>query len=169
MGGPSDDVHSQGMRVTLQLDAIDWKILSHLQADGRITNVELAKRVGMSPPPCLRRVRALEEAGLVTAYRALLDPKRLGFDVLAFAFVGLGSQAESDLMQFEARVRDWPIVRECMMLSGEVDFLLKCVAKDLASFQHFIINDLTRAANVAHVKTTLAIRVSKDEALVPLT
>lgn len=151
-----------------ELDAIDWNILAHLQADGRMTNVELARRVGMSPPPCLRRVRALEEAGIIKAYRALLDEKQLGFDVLAFAFVGLKSQAEHDLMQFEAQVRDWPVVRECTMLSGEVDFLLKCVARDLASFQAFIIDDLTRAANVANVKTTLAIRVSKSEALVPL-
>lgn len=151
-----------------RLDEIDWKILAELQADGRMTNVELARRVGISAPPCLRRVRALEEAGLIKGYRALLDEKELGYDVVAFAMVGLASQAEADLKAFEARVRGWDIVRECIMLSGEADFLLKCVAHDLRSFHAFIIDELTAAPNVEHVKTMLTIRVSKSKALVPL-
>lgn len=151
-----------------QLDAIDWKILALLQSEGRMTNVELARRVGISPPPCLRRVRGLEEAGLITGYRALLDIKRLGCEVLALAMVGLHSQADHDLKAFEAQVQAWSVVRECIMLSGEADFILKCVAHDLSSFQNFIINDLTRTPNVAHVKTMLAIRVTKDEAMMPI-
>ena len=152
---------------TRKLDAIDLRILSELQADGRITNVELARRVGISAPPCLRRVRALEEGGIITGYRALVDEKALGFDVTMFAMVGLSSQAEADLSAFAARVRDWAIVRECYMLSGEADFILKCVAPTLRSFQAFV-EELTAASHVASVKTSLTIRRVKDEALVPI-
>lgn len=154
--------------VSVRLDPTDWRILRELQADGRITNVELARRVGISAPPCLRRVRALEEAGIITRYCALIDAKKIGFDVTAFAMVGLQSQAEADLMAFEKLVAGWPIVRECTMLSGEVDFILKCTATDLAAFQEFIINDLTAAPNVDSVKTALSIRSSKYEPGVPI-
>ena len=149
--------------VNVRLDKTDWHILAELQADGRITNVELAQRVGLSAPPCLRRVRALEEAGIIEGYCALIDEKKIGFDVTAFAMVGLHSQAEADLVAFEERVRTWPIVRECFMLSGEIDFVLKCVARDLATFQQFIIQELTASPNVDSVKTSLAIRRSKFE------
>ena len=150
------------------LDQTDWKILRELQADGRITNVALAERVGISAPPCLRRVRALEAAGIIGGYCALIDEKRVGFDVTAFAMVGLHSQAEADLVAFEERVRSWPIVRECYMLSREIDFILKCVTPDLAAFQDFIINELTAAPNVDSVKTSLSIRRSKREPGVPI-
>jgi DNA-binding Lrp family transcriptional regulator len=150
-----------------QLDAIDWKILAELQKNGRITNVELSRRVGISAPPCLRRMRALEEAGIIRGYRALLDEKRLGYDITVFAMVHLVSQAEADLAAFEERVRNWPLVRECWMLSGEVDFILKCVAPDLNTFQGFVA-ELTAAPNVRNVKTALTLRRSKDEASVPL-
>ena len=128
-----------------------------------MTNVELARRVGISAPPCLRRVRALEEAGVIESYCALLDVKKLGHEILAFAMVGLHSQAEADLVAFEELVRSWPIVRECFMLSGEIDFILKCVSRDLEAFQNFVINELTAAENVASVKTSLSIRRSKFE------
>ncbi len=146
-----------------RLDAIDMKILAELQADGRITNVELAKRVGVSAPPCLRRVRALEAAGFITGYHALVDAAMMGFGVTVFAMVGLHSQAEADLRSFEAMVRGWPEVRECHMLNGEIDFILKCVAVDLASFQTFLTEKLTPAPNVANVKTSLMIRQSKNQ------
>ena len=155
--------------MAVKLDKTDWRILRELQAEGRITNVELASRVGISAPPCLRRMRALEKAGIITGYCALLDEKRLGFDVSAFAMVGLHSQAEADLVAFEERVRGWPIVRECHMLSGEIDFILKCVAPDLNAFQNFIIHELTAAPNVASVKTSLSIRRSKLEPGIPIT
>ena len=151
-----------------RLDVTDWRILRELQADGRITNVELAQRVGISAPPCLRRVRALEEAGIIKGFTALLDAKALGFDVTAFAMVGLHSQAEADLIAFEERARSSPIVRDCYMLSGEIDFVLKCVATDLSAFQDFIIHELTAAPNVASVKTSLVIRASKHATGVPI-
>lgn len=147
----------------VQLDKTDWNILRELQSNGRMTNVELARRVGISAPPCLRRVRALEEAGVIESYCALLDVKKLGHEILAFAMVGLHSQAEADLVAFEELVRSWPIVRECFMLSGEIDFILKCVSRDLEAFQNFVINELTAAENVASVKTSLSIRRSKFE------
>ena len=149
------------------LDEIDLKILSEIQADGRITNVELAKRVGISPPPCLRRVRTLEEEGYIQGYRGLLDPRRLGFDVTVFASVHLASQADADLRAFEEFVRAEPLVRECWMLSGEIDFVLKCVAPDLKTFQAFV-EKLTAARNVRNVKTSLTLRNSKDAAMVPM-
>ena len=114
----------------VKLDEIDRRILADLQEDGRMTNVELARRVGISAPPCLRRVRALEEAGFIRGYHADLNAEQLGFGVGVFAMVGLNSQAESDLVAFENRVKTWPLVRECHMLAGEVDFILKIVARD---------------------------------------
>jgi DNA-binding Lrp family transcriptional regulator len=150
-----------------KLDEIDRKILAELQADGRMTNVELAKRVGISAPPCLRRVRTLEEAGFIRGYHADVNPRELGFEVQVFAMVRLHSQAETDLSAFESRCRAWPLVRECHMLNGEIDFVLKCVAPDLSTFQAFLTGDLTAAANVASVKTSLVIRCAKDEPGVP--
>jgi DNA-binding Lrp family transcriptional regulator len=152
-----------------RLDAVDWRILKELQANGRISNVELARRVGMSPPPCLRRVRALEQAGILSGYFALVDEKSVGFEVIAFAMVGLHSQSEPDLRAFENLVLTWPLVRESYMLSGETDYILKCVAPDLSAFQEFVIGELTAAPNVASVKTTLAIRRAKFEPGVPIT
>ena len=150
-----------------KLDLIDRKILAELQADGRMTNVELARRVGISAPPCLRRVRTLEEAGFIRGYHADVDARKLGFEVQVFAMVGLQSQAESDLSAFEARCRAWPLVRECHMLNGEVDFVLKCVAPDLSTFQRFLTEELTAADNVVSVKTSLVIRGAKDDPGVP--
>jgi DNA-binding Lrp family transcriptional regulator len=150
-----------------KLDPIDRKILAELQADGRMTNVELSRRVGISAPPCLRRVRTLEESGLIRGYHAKVDSRALGFEVMVFAMVGLQKQAEADLVAFEERCRAWPLVRECHMLNGEIDFLLKCVAPDLSTFQSFLTGHLTAAPNVASVKTSLVIRPSKDEPGVP--
>jgi DNA-binding Lrp family transcriptional regulator len=151
----------------MKLDQIDRNILAQLQEDGRMTNVELARRVGISAPPCLRRVRTLEEAGYIRGYHADIDPRELGFEVQVFAMVRLHSQAEADLSAFEQRCRDWPLVRECHMLNGEIDFILKCVAPDLSSFQSFLTEGLTSAENVASVKTSLVIRCAKDAPGVP--
>ncbi len=150
-----------------KLDEIDRMILAELQADGRMTNVELAKRVGISAPPCLRRVRTLEEQGYIRGYHADVDARELGFEVQVFAMVGLQSQAEVDLSAFEARCQEWPLVRECHMLNGEVDFILKCVAPDLRTFQRFLTEDLLKAPNVSSVKTSLVIRGAKDQPGVP--
>ena len=152
---------------TSRLDEIDRKILAELQADGRMTNVELAKRVGISAPPCLRRVRTLEESGYIRGYHADVDARELGFEVQVFAMVGLQSQAEADLTKFEALCNAWPLVRECHMLNGEVDVILKCVAPDLSTFQNFLTEQLTAADNVISVKTSLVIRGAKDDPGVP--
>lgn len=152
----------------VKLDAIDRSILAALQADGRMTNLELARKVGLSPPPCLRRVRALEAAQIIEGYSARLNARALGFEITVFALVGLHSQAETDLRAFETLVAGWPLVRECHMLNGEIDFILKCVAPDLSAFQHFLTGQLTPAPNVASVKTSLTIRTSKAEPGVPV-
>jgi len=152
----------------VKLDRIDRRILADLQADGRMTNVELARRAGISAPPCLRRVRALEEAGYVKGYHAEIDPAALGFNVTVFAHVGLSSQAEADLRAFEVLVIGWPEVRECHMLAGETDFLLKVVAHDWDDYQRFLTTRLTAAPNISHVKSALAIRTSKLQPGVPI-
>ena len=156
------------MKAGVELDATDWKILRELQGNGRITNVELAGKVGLSPPPCLRRVQALERAGLVSGYRAVLDARALGFDIAMFVFVGLERQSDTELRAFAALVDGWPLVREAYAVSGEADFLLKCVGADLTALQDFIIRDLTAAANVENVKTTLILRVAKYQPGVPI-
>ena len=152
----------------VKLDRIDRRILADLQEDGRMTNVELAKRAGISAPPCLRRVRALEEAGFVRGYHADLDPSSLGYNVTVFAHVGLNSQAEADLTAFEELVQGWPEVRECHMLAGETDFLLKIVENDWDSYQKFLTTHLTSAPNVAHVKSSMTIRSAKNKPGVPI-
>ncbi|MBM3600096.1 MAG: Lrp/AsnC family transcriptional regulator [Alphaproteobacteria bacterium] len=152
----------------VKLDRIDRKILKDLQADGRITNVDLARHVGISAPPCLRRVRALEEAGFILGYHADVNAKLLGYEVTVFAHVGLASQAEADLKAFEELVGSWPQVRECHMLAGEADFLLRIVAENWDAYQRFLTTKLTAAKNVSHVKSALAIRSAKQLPGVPI-
>ena len=152
----------------VKLDRIDLRILRDLQENGRMTNVELAKRVGISPPPCLRRVRALEETDCIRGYHAEIDPEALGFNVTVFANVGLHSQAEADLVAFEQLVESWPEVRDCHMLAGETDFLLRIVAEDWDAYQRFLTTQLTAAPNVSVVKSALAIRTSKNLPGVPI-
>ena len=159
---------SSDQKLRVKLDEIDLKILHDLQADGRMTNVELARRVGISAPPCLRRVRALEEAGYIRGYHADLAPNSLGYNVTVFAQVGLHSQAEPDLVAFENLANSWQEVRECHMLAGETDFLLKIVAPDWEAYQGFVTEKLTAAPNVANVKSALTIRASKQVPGVPV-
>jgi DNA-binding Lrp family transcriptional regulator len=151
-----------------KLDRIDRRILRSLQEDGRMTNVELARRAEISAPPCLRRVRALEEAGYIRGYHADVNPEALGFGVTVYAQVGLSSQAESDLRAFEDLMQSWPEVRECHMLAGETDFLLRIVAVDWDAYQKFLTTRLTAAPNVSHVKSALAIRTCKSVPGVPI-
>jgi DNA-binding Lrp family transcriptional regulator len=150
------------------LDRIDRRLLAELQSEGRITNVDLARRVGLTAPPCLRRVRALEEEGVIRGYHADLNPSKLGFAITVFAMVSLKSQAEEDLRAFEDHIKKLAEVRECHMLNGEIDFILKIVSRDLQSFQEFLTSKLTSAPNVASVKTSLTIRTAKHEPGVPL-
>ena len=156
------------MAKKIKLDSVDRKILADLQDNGRMTNVELAARAGISAPPCLRRVRALEDAGVIRGYHADINGDALGYTVMIFAFVGLTSQAEIDLQDFEKMVGDWDMVRECHMLMGETDFLLKIVAYDWDDFQRFLTTKLTPAPNVSHVKTALSIRARKTQTGVPV-
>ncbi|MCS6920623.1 MAG: Lrp/AsnC family transcriptional regulator [Elioraea sp.] len=150
-----------------QLDQIDRRILAELQEDGRMTNVELARRVGISAPPCLRRVRRLEEAGVIRGYHADTDPALLGWQVMFFAIVGLESQKQSVLDAFEQMVGAWPEVRECHMIRGGGDFILKLVARDTAH-ENELTRRLTGAASVARVTTLQTIRTAKDAAGVPI-
>ena len=143
------------------LDQIDIKILRELQADGRITNVELAARVGISAPPCLRRVRRLEEAGIIEGYRALLNGPMLGLDLVAFCMIGLKHQSEANLKSFALATTSWPLVRQAWMVSGDSDFLLHCVAENLTLFQDFVIEILTANEQVDTVRTMLTIRQVK--------
>ena len=151
-----------------KLDRIDLRILADLQADGRMTNVELAERAGISAPPCLRRVRALEQAGFIKGYHAEINAEAMGFGVTVFAHVGLVSQAETDLKAFEELVAKWDEVRECHMLAGEADFLLKIVAETWDDYQKFLTTRLTSAPNVSHVKSMMVFRTAKQLPGVPI-
>ncbi len=149
------------------LDTIDRRILSELQDDGRMTNVELARRAGISAPPCLRRVRRLEEAGIIRGYHADTDPARLGWEIVFFAIVGLESQKEVVLSGFERMVAEWPEVRECHMIRGGGDFLLRLLARDTAH-ENALTQRLTGAAHVSRVQTLNTIRTSRSLSGVPL-
>jgi DNA-binding Lrp family transcriptional regulator len=149
------------------LDAVDNRILAELQADGRMTNVELARRAGISAPPCLRRVRRLEEAGIIRGYHADTDPQKLGWEVVFFAIVGLDSQKEAVLSAFEQLVAGWPEVRECHMIRGGGDFLLKLVARDTAH-ENLLTQRLTGSPTVGRVQTLQTIRTSRHLSGVPL-
>ena len=151
-----------------KLDDVDRQILHDLQADGRMTNVDLAERAGISAPPCLRRVRVLEKAGIIRGYHADIDPHALGFGVTVFASVSLKSQAEADLRAFHELIESWPMVRECHMLTGETDFLLKVVAADWDAYEKFLTTKLTAAPNVSTVKSALTIKTTKFQPGVPI-
>ncbi|CAN1540801.1 Lrp Transcriptional regulators [Rhabdaerophilaceae bacterium] len=154
------------MARSIQLDSLDWKILRELQADGALTNVELARRVGLTPPPCLRRVKALQDAGFIDGFRALLNTQALGYSVVCFAFVQLASQSGADLARFSERIAAWPQVRECWTVSGDIDFVMKCITTDLATFQAFV-SELTAEPNVRNVRTALTLSKVKDAGLLP--
>ncbi len=156
------------MPIRADLDDIDLRILRELQNEGRITNVELSERVGISAPPCLRRLRKLEEAGIIEGYRAMLNAPSLGYDLVAFCMVGLSQQSEVHLRAFAEQTQRWPIVRQAWMVSGDSDFLLHCVAADLTRFQDFVIEELTAADDVDTVRTVLTIRQVKNEGPVDL-
>lgn len=152
----------------VKLDRIDLRILRELQKDGRMTNVELAERVGISAPPCLRRVRALEEAGYIQGYHADIASEKLGFGVTVFTLVSLANHAESDLWNFAKMVDAWPEVRESYMMTGESDFLIKIVAESWESFQNFLTHKLAGAPNVVHVKSAPAMQRTKYDPGVPI-
>ncbi|MGH7003619.1 MAG: Lrp/AsnC family transcriptional regulator [Alphaproteobacteria bacterium] len=161
---PKDD---NGGQRRVKLDKVDRRILRDLQDNGRMTNVELAQRAQISAPPCLRRVRALEDAGVIKGYHAEIDAERLGYEVLFFALVGLDSQAEAVLTAFEAKMRDWSEVRECHMVRGAGDFLIKIVARNTAH-ENEITTKLTSSPHVVTVQTIQVIRTDKRLPGVPI-
>ena len=150
------------------LDTTDKKILRILQDDGRISNLDLSKKIGMSPPPTLRRVRDLEQNGYIDGFRANLNHSKLGFDLTSFIFIGLKNQNEEEINKFEKLVWGWEEVRECYMLNGDVDFILKCVAKNMNLFQEFLTNNVSSNDNIASIKTAFAIKPTKSLGNVPL-
>ncbi|MHB1305282.1 MAG: Lrp/AsnC family transcriptional regulator [Acidiphilium sp.] len=165
---PASTPSSPGRSAELShLDDIDRRILTELQENGRMTNVELASRAGISPPPCLRRVRRLEEAGLIRGYHAETDPQKLGWQIQFFAIVGLDSQRQSVLDAFETLVGSWEELRECHMIRGGNDFLLRFVARD-AAHENRLTEQLTGAPNVTRVQTLQTIRTSRVLAGVPI-
>ncbi len=150
-----------------EIDAIDRRIIIELQADGRMTNVELARRAGISAPPCLRRVRRLEETGIIRGYHAETDPQKLGFAITFFVIIGLDTQKDAALAAFERLVATWPEVRECHMIRGGGDFLIRLVARDTAE-ENELTRKLTEAPGVATVRSLQTIRTSRTVAGVPL-
>jgi DNA-binding Lrp family transcriptional regulator len=152
----------------VKLDRIDLRILRELQKDGRMTNVELAKHVGISAPPCLRRVRALEEAGYIRGYHADVAADKLGFGITVFTQVSLANHTENDLQNFSKLCDSWPQVRECYMMTGDADFLIKIVAEDWDAFQKFLTHQLAGAPNIAHYKSAPAMQRTKFDPGVPV-
>ncbi len=152
----------------IKLDRIDRQILRDLQDDGRMSNVNLAKRVGISAPPCLRRMRALEKAGYIKGYHADIDPSVMDYNVTVFAHVTLSNHAEHELKTFTALVDSWSRVRESHMMTGDTDLMLKVVAYDWDDYQKFLTNTLMANSNVANVRSNLSIRATKDLPGVPI-
>ena len=153
--------------VKKQIDSTDLKILRILQDEGRISNLDLAKKINMSPPPTLRRVRDLEQGGFIDEYRANINASKLGFDLTVWIFVSLKNQNEESLRQFEKLVWGWEQVRECYMLNGEVDFILKCISKNMEDFNNFLTNQVTSYENISSVKTAFAIKNTKSLEYIP--
>jgi len=152
----------------VKLDRIDLRILRELQKDGRMTNVDLAKHVGISAPPCLRRVRALEEAGYIRGYHADVAGEKLGYGITVFTLVSLTNHTENDLNNFAKLCEGWPHVRECYMMTGDSDFIIRIVAEDWEAFQNFLTHKLAAAPNVAHYKSAPAMQRTKYEPGVPI-
>ncbi|HWQ37284.1 MAG TPA: Lrp/AsnC family transcriptional regulator [Burkholderiales bacterium] len=152
----------------MALDATDWRILSLLQHDARMSNVALARAVGLSPSPCLARVRALERAGYIGRYVTLLDPHKVGLKVSVFIQVALEKQIEPALEVFEKAIRERPEVMECYLMTGEADYLLRVVVPDLQALEHFILNFLSRVPGVGNIKSSFALKQVKYQTALPL-
>ena len=153
----------------MPFDAIDLSILTELQRDAKLTNVELANRVGLSPSPCLTRVRALEASGVISTYVALLDPESVGATVSVFIQIALERQSEANLDAFEARVLEYPEVMECYLMSGDSDYLLRVLVRDTADFKDFILDRLSKVPGVANIRSSFALKQVKYSTELPLT
>ncbi|WP_282609978.1 Lrp/AsnC family transcriptional regulator [Pelagibius sp. Alg239-R121] len=150
------------------LDELDRKILSCLQENARISNAELAEMVGLSPSPCWRRVRALEDAGVVRKYAAIVEPKVIGLPVNVFVSVTLEKQVEDWLERFEAALQDRPEVMECYLMTGEFDYLLRVVVPDLQAYEKFVLEHLTRIQGISGIKSSFALKQVQYKTALPL-
>ena len=151
-----------------ELDRTDWRLLGLLQQDARVTNVELAETVGLSPSPCLNRVRALEESGYISRYVTLLDPQRVGLKVSVFIQVTLEKQIEPALEVFEKAIRERPEVMECYLMTGEADYLLRVLVPDLQALERFILQFLSRVPGVGNIKSSFSLKQVKYQTALPL-
>ena len=150
------------------LDAIDRKILRALQDDGKMSMGDLAEHVGLSPSPCARRVRLMEQAGVIKGYAAIVDQKKVGLPISAFASIKLERQREEDLDRFEDTVSRWPEVLDCYLMTGQRDYLMRVVAADLEAYERFIKDKLTRLDNIASIETSFALGQVKRSETVPI-
>lgn len=150
------------------LDPLDRAILGELQENARLSNVELARRVGLSPSPCLRRVRDLESSGVIREYTALLEPAAVGLGVSVFVQVTLERQVDEGLVRFESSIQERPEVMECYLMTGDSDYLLRVVVPDVPAFEHFLIDYLTRLPGVSGVKSSFALKEIKYRTALPL-
>jgi Lrp/AsnC family leucine-responsive transcriptional regulator len=151
------------------MDRYDRRILELLQEDGRLSNLELAERIGLSPSPCLRRVRALEEAGIIAGYRALLDAQRLGLSLMALVYISMDRHTPERFANFDTRVRALPEVLECLLITGQqADYQLKVVVSDMQAYQELLLNRITRIEGVTGVHTSFVLRRVVDKTALPL-
>jgi DNA-binding Lrp family transcriptional regulator len=149
-------------------DAADTKILTLLQENAKLTNVELAARVNLSPSPCLARVRALERAGVISRYVTLLDPGKLGLGVSVFIQITLERQVERDLNGFQAAITKYDEVMECYLMTGEFDYLIRVVVRDMPALELFIVDKLTKIPGIANIKSSFALKQVKYKTALPL-
>lgn len=150
------------------MDATDRRILNELQADGRLSNVELSSRVHLSPSACLARVRRLEENGVISRYVTLLDPQAAGLPISVFIQIRLERQIELSLEKFEDRMGDYPEVMECYLMTGDSDYMIRVVVSDIESIQKFIVNELSKIPGVANIKSSFALKQVKYKTALPL-
>ena len=143
----------------MKLDRYDRKILQLLQHNGRITNQELAERVGLSPAPCLRRVRSLEEQGIISGYQAVLDAKKMGLSLMALLQISMDRHTPERFKNFDAKIKELPEVLECLLITGhDADYMLKVIVKDMESYQELLLNKITRIEGVSGVHSSFVMR-----------
>ena len=154
----------------MELDRYDYQILKCLQQDGRLSNQDLADRIGLSPSPCLRRVRALEEAGFISAYHAIVDAKKLGYTLMALVHIAMDKHTDERFKTFEAQIRDLPEVIECLLITGQsADYQLKVIVKDLDAYQELLLKRINHISGVTSVHTSFVLRRVVDSRAVPIT
>ena len=154
---------------TIELDRTDCRILELLQADGRLSNVELAEKIALSPSPCLRRLKRLENAGAIRRYVALVEPAKVGLGLLAFVRVTLEKRGRGAMDAFKRAVQDWPEVMDCYVMTGDMDYLLKILVEDLEHFSRFIMDRLLKQPGVIDAKSSFALETLKDNTALDLT